>query len=193
MYTTTEANYFYWHCRTAALIIEQLEHNTATLSHAQRAIRLASETARGKNGVQYASRAANALKPSSRAHWSGLGLIKEHVVPVSVLAKRIMQAHGSGENYTWRDLIEWLTQEDLRNWQVEESDYLQEQRAPFSAVVAAIVRRYTVLAWITREEDKALKARGLTKTLSTVHESDELGRYKECGIELVPLLSAAAA
>ncbi|WP_155953102.1 hypothetical protein [Pseudoxanthomonas suwonensis] len=187
-YTSQEAFYFYWHCTTAALLIEKLEHNTATNSHIRHAIRMASETARGKLGVQYASRDALARKPVDSSRWSGLDLVREHVVPVSVISKRVMDAHGDRLTYTWRELLGHLTQEDMNNWQILDSDYFLDRSADFSAVVAAIVRQWTVLAWVTKEEDKRLRKAGLTKSMPIGSEGKEqLSRYKACGIELVSI------
>lgn len=187
-YTQTEANHFYWHCKTAALLIEQLEErNAATCSHIQHAIRRASETAVGKAGVQYASRNAYHQKPPSKKDWSGLGFIKEHAVPVSVIVKKVLDAHVSGVEYSWRERIQGLTQDDLQNWAVIDSDYFHDQVAPFSATIATIVRRYAVFAWITKDEDQKLKAERLTKSMPPGHEDDKLARYKFCEIELVSL------
>jgi hypothetical protein len=193
-YTKSEANYFYWHCKTAALLIEQLEEkNTATCSHIQRAIRMASETAIGKDGVQYASHHAHQQKPPSRKHWSGLGLTREHVVPVSVIAKRVLDAHDAGVERPWRELIGGLTQDDIQNWSVIHSDDSLCQRAPFSALIATIVRRSAIFAWVTKDEDLKLKKEGLTKAMPPNFENDDLARYKFCQIELIPLLPATAA
>jgi hypothetical protein len=187
-YTREEATYFYWHCKTAALLIEQLEErNAATSSHIQRAIRMASETAVGKHGVQWASHCANQKKPSSRKDWSGLGLTREHVVPVSVIARRVMEAHESGIEYSWRQIMDDLHQVDLENWRVIDSDHFLSGPAPLSAMIASIVRKSAVLAWITKDEDRRLKKKGLTKQMPPDHQNDDLARYKFCEIQLVPL------
>jgi hypothetical protein len=192
-YTEDEANYFYWHCTTAALLIEQLEKNTATCSHIQRAVRMASETAVGKNGVQYASHEAYQQKLASKKNWSGLGLTREHVVPVSVITKKVLVAHESGIVYSWRELIGSLTQDDLRNWMVIDSDYFLGKAAPLSAVIASVIRRSAIFAWITKDDDKELRKKGVTKTMPPNQEDNELARYTFCGIKLVSLLSAAEA
>lgn len=186
-YTKSEAKHFYWHCVTAALLIEKLEHNTATLAHIGRAIRMATITARGKNGVQYASRNAFKIKAGSSGDWSTLGLIREHAVPVSVITERILGVHSSGVRYSWRELAHQLAQDDLERWDVVDSDYVLDQAAPFSATIAAIVRQCTALAWITPEEDDLLRLKGLVKTMPPGCEDEVLARYKACDIELVPL------
>lgn len=186
-YTKSEAKHFYWHCVTAALLIETLEHNTATLAHIGRAIRMASITARGKNGEQYASSNALKIKAGSSGHWSKLGLIREHAVPVSVITERILGVHRSEIRYSWRELVQHLTQDDLERWDVRDSDYVLDQAAPFSATIGAIVRQCTALAWITPEEDDLLRLKGLVKTMPAGCEDDVLARYKACDIELVRL------
>lgn len=188
-YTSTEASYFYWHCTVAAILIEQLDRNTATNSHVQRSIRMATETAIGKRGVQYASRSANELRMTSAGSWGGLGLVREHAVPVSVIAQRVIEHYDSGEKYAWRDILDVFTEDDLENWKVVDSDSFQSQAAPLSAIVASIVRRSAVLAWITKDEDALLKKKGFTKSMPSGADSDALARYKACGIELIPLLS----
>lgn len=189
-YTNTEAGYFYWHCTVAAILIEQLEkRNAATNSHVQRAVRMATETARGKRGVQYASRSANERRTLSQGAWAGLGLTKEHVVPVSVITRRIIDEYDSGRKYAWSDILDVFTQHDLENWGVVDSDSFHSEVAPLSAIIASIVRRSAVLAWITKDEDTLLKKRGLTKTMPVGAEDDDLARYKACGIELIRLSS----
>ncbi len=193
-YTRKEAEYFYWHCTIAALLIEILtERNRATLSHIQRAIRMASETAVGKAGVQYASEMAYKQKPATKKHWSGLGLTREHVVPVTVIVKKVMDAHDSNTAFSWRDLVrDRLTQDDLQHWKVVDSDYFLDSAAPLSAVIANVVRRYAILAWITKDEDRRLKNEGLTKSMPPSFGEDDLARYKACKISIVPLHATAA-
>lgn len=192
-YTRKEAEYFYWHCTIAALLIESLaERNRATLSHVQRAIRMASETAVGKAGVQYASEMAHRQKPATKKHWSGLGLTREHVVPVSVIVNRVLDTYDSGTAYSWRELVhDRLAPEDLQHWKVVDSDYFLDGAAPFSAVIANVVRRSAILAWITKDEDKRLKSEGLTKSMPRSCGEDDLARYKACKISIVPLHATA--
>ena len=186
-YTKAEARHFYWHCVTAALLIENLENNTAANAHVTRAIRMATLTAAGKDGVHFASRGAHDRRPSPASDWAGLGLIKEHVVPVSVIALEVREVHRAGTKYVWRQLVHGLTQHDLENWQVIDSDEFLEQEAPLSALVAFIVRRSTKLAWITKEENTRLSRQGLTKVMPLDHGDDLLARYKACKIELIEL------
>lgn len=189
-YTDKEAGYFYWHCTVAAILIEQqLERNAATNSHIQHAVRMATETARGKRGVQYASQRANERRALTQEPWASLGLTREHVVPVSVITRRIIKQYDSGAKYAWSDIVDAFTQHDLNNWKVIDSDLFQSQVAPLSAIIASMVRRSAVLAWITKEEDALLKKKGLVKTMPVGAERDELARYKACGIELVAVSS----
>lgn len=186
-YTEAEAKHFYWHCTTAALLLDNLEMNTATASHVHRAIRMATETACGKNGVRYASARAIEVRGTHPAKWTGIGLIREHAVPVSVITERVVDTHRSGHRYQWVDLLDKLTDDDRQNWRVQDSDAFHRNAMPFSAVVAAIVRDAAVLAWITEEEDALLKARGFTKNMPADAADNPLARYEACGIQIVAL------
>lgn len=77
----------------------------------------------------------------------------------------------------WVLLLDKLTDDDRRNWKVEDSDAFHHLTMPFSAVIASIVRSAPVLAWIT-EEDAALKAKGLIKAMPPEAAEDALARYK---------------
>jgi hypothetical protein len=187
-YTQEEARYFYWHCRAAALLLDQLEEeNAATSSNVRHAIRKATETAVGKDGVQYASEEALRLKNSIGKGWSRRGFTKEHAIPVSVITKEIREKHASDVGYVWRELLHDLHPADHQNWGVVDSDDFLSERAPFSAVIAVIVRRRARLAWITKAEDKALKENGLTKVMPPGFDGDDLARYKFCNIRMQAL------
>ena len=110
-------------------------------------------------------------------------------MPVSVITRRIIKQYDSGAKYAWSDIVDAFTQHDLNNWKVIDSDLFQSQVAPLSAIIASMVRRSAVLAWITKEEDALLKKKGLVKTMPVGAERDELARYKACGIELVAVSS----
>ncbi len=187
-YTQEEANYFYWHCRIAALLIEQFaDSNTATDSHVHRAVRMATETAVGKRGVRFASQRAKEIMGSNNGAKPGQGLVREHAVPVSVITRQIRDAYASNEVHTWGALMGALTEEDLKNWGVVCSSSTLSQDAPFSAVIARIVRESTVLAWITLEEERELRKRGLVKAMPPGYDGDVLARYKFCRIDVMPL------
>lgn len=191
--TKSEARHFHWHCRTAAELLDRLEFNTATGAHIGRALRMATLTAVGKAGIHFASRGAHLRKGESGKDWPALGLIREHVVPVSVVLHKVRDAHASKAPITWRELVPHLAQEDLHHWEVIDSDHFLDTLAPFSAIVATIVRQSTVLAWITGEDNALLRRHGLTKTMPANHDGDALARYKACAIELVRLTEAAPA
>jgi hypothetical protein len=188
-YTQKEANYFYWHCCTAALLLSEIELNTATRVHVANAVRMATLNAVGKNGVR-ASKTAHEKREAEGKEWSKLGLIREHAFPISVLLDKVMEAHENDESYTWRELKPRLKDEDFVHWSVLDSDTCLDSRAPLSAVIAALVRRFTVLAWITKSENASLKDKGLTKAMPANYGDDLLARYTMCNIDLVDLNAA---
>lgn len=82
--TKSEAKNFYWHCQVAATVAK-LHKNPATKANLRHALRLATLTVAGKNGVQLASRKAYSEKHLCGKDWSACGLVKEHVIPISLL------------------------------------------------------------------------------------------------------------
>lgn len=190
-YTHKEAGYFYWHCTTAALILSTIELNTATRVHVANAVRMATLNAAGKRGIRYASKAAFEKYRAEGTDWTRLGLIREHVFPISTILSLIVEVHTEDRIHSWRELVPYLKDEDLVAWNVVESDAMHDARAPLSAVIAALVRRFTVLAWITGAEDDMLKDKGLTKSMPPGYGDDLLARYRACGIDMVDLQTLA--
>lgn len=191
-YTHKEALYFYWHCMTVATLLEALELNTATSAHVNNAIRMATLNAVGRLGISLASPSAAKKIASSAGPNPYKGLLREHVVPVSVISKQVQEAWRSTERPSWRELLPWLKDEDCQYWEVVDSDNFLELTAPLSALVAAIVRRRTLLAWVTSADNVELRSRGLTKRMPDGSTDDPRARYTACGINLVDLRELAA-
>ena len=185
-YTDREAHHFYWHCCTTAILLDNLPQNTATQAHVNNAVRMATLNAKGKNGISLASASASALL-AERQGKKTEGLIREHVVPVSVIVAQVKVAWSSGAKRTWRELIPHLKPHDLDNWAVVDTDLFLDSAPPFSAVVAALVRENTVLAWVTPEDNVRLSERGLRKSMPKHLPFSPHARYEACEIELVDL------
>jgi hypothetical protein len=167
--TPTEAQHFLWHCAVAAMLIDTLPANAATSSHSRNAIRLATVTAVGKNGVLHASKDAKAIKASSGKAWDKSGLVKEHVIPVSLIHERVVEAlkrtpAGPGAQ-SFPD-------------------------NPRARQVAKIVEELTLLAWISKDEEARLRdktrdaGKSLHKRMPTGWDGQEkFARYIACEIE----------
>lgn len=187
--TPSEATNFFWHCLMAAKVMDELPKNTATKSHAVHAVRMATLCAAGRNGVQYASDAAIKLREAENKPWERCGLIKEHVVPVSLVRERVydelkatrgqaapnpFQPAGEDADALTSEVIA-LFQHHPRAWQV-----------------ARIISEWTHLAWITKLENERFddKARhggiSLRKRMPNgwTEEQGRLARYDACGIVL---------
>ncbi|WP_293707536.1 hypothetical protein [Stenotrophomonas sp. UBA7606] len=147
--SASDALNFYWHCVIAAKLIDELPPSTAAKSHALRAVRMATLCATGRNGVQYASDEAIRIKSLEGKRWEKCGLIKEHAFPVSLVCKRVYAelktnqegpevGTGPSEN---EDL--GLTPETIALFQT----------SPRAWQVALIIREWTHVAWITKEEE----------------------------------------
>jgi hypothetical protein len=105
---------------------------------------------------------------------------------------RVVEAWSSHERPSWRELVPRLKDEDLQHWAVADSDYFLDAEAPLSAVVAAIIRRSTLLAWVTSADNSQLRSRGLTKCMPEGSGDDPHARYTACEIKLVDLRSQPA-
>lgn len=186
-YTKTESRYFYWHCCVAAQVLENLDINTATRVHVHNAIRMATLNAVGKNGIRLASNDAFSQLDPIVGKPKTKGLIREHVVPVSVIAGEVESAWASGTVYTWRERLQFLHQDDFDNWKVIDSDTFLDSAAPFSAVIAAQVRQSSLLAWVTDKDNARLRESGLGKSMSESMPGNSRGRYIACGIDLVDI------
>lgn len=145
-----------WHCRVAALLLRELPQNPHTKHHVRGAIREASVAIKGKHrrlpeGVEFFS--ANARDQLARG--KKLGLVREHVVPVSVINKKVVELHQ-----------------------------------PTEESIIDVVRSWTILAAITQAEHDLLRQRGLhDKMPNSWCGTDKLARYKEVGIELLPVIA----
>ncbi|QNP59636.1 hypothetical protein [Paenacidovorax monticola] len=114
-----------WHCRVAALLLQKLPRNPHTKHHVRGAIREASVSIRGKHrrlpeGVEFFS--ATARDMLARGEISGL--VREHVVPVSIINEKVIALVKPTE----KDIIEIV-----RNWTImaaitqEEHDLLRQK------------------------------------------------------------------
>jgi len=188
--TSSENKNFYWHCQVASFLIEGFPQlNAATRAHVRNAIRMATLTARGKNGIPYATKGAIQERLKAGKDWHQLGLIREHVFPVSLIYDKVLADIATNEKTSWSDVIGSLTTEDHTNWNVPED---QSTFAPKSAKIAKIVRDHTVLAWITKKEDTALRAKGFSKSMpSNCDPRDLHARYSTCGLELIEIAQPA--
>lgn len=147
--SASEALNFYWHCVIAAKLIDELAPSTVAKSHALRAVRMATLCVTGRNGVQYASDEAIRIKSSEGKRWEDCGLIKEHTFPVSLVYKRVyaeLQANREAPKGTCGPSEHeglGLTPETIALFQT----------SPRAWQVALIIREWTHVAWITKEED----------------------------------------
>lgn len=173
----------------AATVFDELPQNTVTRSYFLRGVRMATLCAAGKHGVQFASDGARARRAASGLHWDKCGLVKEHVVPVSVICALVRQELG-------------VKDEGVR---IAESLALLEEAADLSPKVvalfqgnprawqiASLIRAWTLLAWITAEEDRKFDEKDSLGGISLRQrmpkewnaDADRLARYHACGIPL---------
>lgn len=182
----SEIQNFQWHCDVAALLVKTFPLEPAVRSNLAHAIRLATFCCTGKNGIRYATRRAYDKQRASGGDWYKLGLIREHVFPVGQVVSRVIQEAVSPPS-TRSELMEQLAPEDLLRWPL-----VQGQPVADGAAIAALVRKHSLIAWATEEDDKALRKAGLAKKMPPMPGGfDRFARYRHCGIEWVDLHQAA--
>ena len=185
-----EDEQFYWNCHVAAKIIDDVESNTATRACALYAVRKASICYAGKNGVRYATPAAVKKQADTGRSWHKAGLVKEHVVPVSMIRERVVDQLAAAKKDRAEAVI--LGDDDAEGLSVRTTTLFRND--PRAWQVGRIVRDLTVLAWVTREDERLFddKARhggiSLRKRMPLGWNGvDYKARYSACGIALVEL------
>jgi hypothetical protein len=149
--TSTEVTNFFWHCLVAAKVIDEFPENAATKAHALHAVRMATLCAAGKNGVQYASAEARIAKQEKGERWDQCGLIKEHIVPVSLVRTLVhSELKATRDNAQTASPLA-LSDQDIQGF--TPAVIVLFQRNPRAWQVARIIREWTLLAWITEQEN----------------------------------------
>jgi hypothetical protein len=183
----SEIQNFHWHCDVAALLLKTFPLEPAVRSNLAHAIRLATFCCTGKNGIRYATRRAYDKQRETGGDWYKLGLIREHVFPVGQVVSRVVQDIVSPPS-TRSGLLEHLVAEDLQRWPLVEGQPVTD-----GAAIAALVRKHSLIAWATEEDDEALRKAGLAKKMPPMPGGfDPFARYRHCGIEWIDLHRAAA-
>lgn len=186
---------FYWHCAVVTQLIQQFPPNSATKSDTRWAIRKATESLTGKNGVPYASLAAQEARALNAGRWEGCGLVREHAIPVGHIYREIVGALS--KEWSETDLAAGKLRLDA------EMKRIPARHGAFSgfpdnaciAIVADVIRAATTMAWLTQQEDQLLKERvdnsseSLNKRMPPGWDGvDALARYRHCGIKVHPLI-----
>lgn len=185
----SETQNFHWHCEVAALLLKSFPLEPAVRSNLAHAIRLGTLCCTGKNGIRYATRRAYEKQRASGGDWYKLGLIREHVFPVGLVVSRVVNDAVSPPSEQRSELLEHLVPEDLMRWPL-----IRGQLVDGAAAIAALLRKHSLIAWATEEDDKELKAKGLAKKMPPMPGGfDPFARYRHCGIEWIDLHQATGA
>lgn len=189
--TLTESNNFLWHCRVAAKLMDELPEHTVTKSHAVRAVRMATLCHAGKSGVRYVSSRAIAIKENKKKSWEKCGLIKEHIVPVSFIFEQVRrELNGNREHARTIPTLSQCAPSDLPS-----HVFAEFQQHPRAWQVAQVVREWTYLAWITRDDEKLFDDKNLHEGISVRKcmprnwnpNQDRFSRYTNSNIMLSPI------
>jgi hypothetical protein len=186
-----ELENFYWHCRVASRIRQDFAHTRATNANFESAIRLATACITGKDGVPFASE--DAIRERMHSHkkgWTGLDLIKEHVIPVSLIANQVRKAIDARlEPHHVKEMVD-----EARRRGYQPDARLSDH--PEALVTACVIHKWTILAWVTKAENARFKdkvrhgGKSLVKDMPPDWEEDHglFARYLDSGIKLVPIL-----
>lgn len=180
-----EPEYFMWHCEVAALVLGSLPGNPATKHHVRSALRQATLAATGRSGIAYASHGAKAAKDARGEDWGRCGLVREHVVPVGQIHDQVMKALASPViHHTTGEGPPGLLSPDALPGRLRHGDSLLVLGNPRAWQIAEIVRKWTVMAWISKDEDTRLREMKLHDRMPAGWDGCDLfARYKACGLE----------
>jgi hypothetical protein len=189
----SEAINFFWHCLVASKVMDELptDKNPATKAHYLNAVRLATVCIAGAEGVHYASEDAQAVKEKSGAAWNKCRLIKEHVVPVSVIAGFVHEELGKPADRS--RLAGMLARIEAVGVPAAVLELFAGH--PRALQVAGVVLEWTTLAWITKSENRRFGEKDRHGGISISKRMpegwtpahDRLARHRACEIPLVPI------
>lgn len=182
-----ELTNFFWHCFVASKMAGEQE-NTVIKAYRLHAVRRATDCWAGRNGVRYASTAAIAQRDAQGTGWDRCGLVKEHVIPVAVVNKLVQDEMKAIHSAPDAAEALALSGDEARGLTPQVCALFQQN--PRASVVARIIRRWTLHAWITQEEDQrfdeksrhgGISIRGCMPT-GWKSGDDPFARYRACGI-----------
>jgi hypothetical protein len=191
----SELEYFFWYCRAAAMLVDQLPSNPATRACVLNAVRKATDCYEGVRGVQYATPGALGVRATSDKPWHKLHLTREHVVPLSIIRERVVR----GLNASRKDAPGPLALGDDLADELTPPVARQFEAYPRAWIVGLVVREMTVMAWITAEEEERFDQKerhggiSLRKRMPLDWNvgDDPLARYTACGLKLTRLAQLA--
>jgi hypothetical protein len=186
--TQSEVLNFYWHCEVAAMVIRQLPATAATRSNSRHAVRMATLCAAGHKGVTHASAGARDRQRATGAAWHKCELVKEHAVPVSHVHARVVEALSTDFDEQARRAARQALAEDLAARGLPAAEIAALPCSPDAWRVAQVVRAWTQLAWLTKDDDRLLRSKSLHDGMpADWDEVDRLARYRACGIEVAEI------
>jgi hypothetical protein len=190
----SELIHFYWYCATATQLIENLPRTTATNAVSLYAVRRATETFTGKNGVPYASARARKACADNGGKWEGCGLVREHAIPVSHIHRGLEDALSVKRSEETLAEARRRLEAELMAIPAKAGTFQGYPANPQIAFVVDIIRASTTLAWLTVDEDNLLNERlgDGSKSLKmrmppNWDGRDPLARYRFCEIEVQPV------
>lgn len=179
--SASEAVNFFWYCRVAAMLIDELPDTTVTKAMALRSVRMATLCAAGRNGILYASVGAREEANGRPLH--SCGLVREHAIPVNLVRTLVLDELRATRGMPLPSELDG----DTQGLPPEVLALFQDQ--PRAWQVARIIRKWTSIAWVTEDEHTKLEKSGLGDSMPAgwTYDMDPFQRYEKCGIKVTPL------
>lgn len=176
----------YWHCEVAAMVLNQLPTNPYTKQHVREAIRHAT------NSVLVTPRfASRTAKAAIESDIDRKDLIREHAVPVSTVIGKVLERTRPILHIKDGD-ARFLKLEESTQWRFSKAELDSEKVIPLGNIraweIADLVKKWTVIAWVTRSEDEQLRRHKLHNCMPPDWDGENLlARYQACGIECLEI------
>lgn len=174
----------YWHCEVAAMLLNEFPRNVTTNQHLRNAIRFATSSVMAK--PRHASESA--LRQMNDSDSSTKGLVKEHTIPVGTIISILLNQTHPIIRVTDRMDPHFVPTSENAKWGLARSEKNQEKVIVLGNIraweIAEIIKKWSVVSWITQSEDQSLRDRKLHDRMPPEWDgSNVFARYDACGIK----------
>ena len=178
-------NGMYWHCEVAALVLNQFPMNPCTKQHVRESIRYATLSAYG--GPRFVSHEAKPILDEGNTR----SLVREHVIPVSIVIGKVLEKARPFIDFK-DGSHRFMPVDKNSQWRLARTESGSERVLALGNLraweIAEIVKKWTVIAWVTKSEDQRLRdARLHSKMPSDWNGTHIFSRYEKCGISCITL------
>lgn len=183
--TIDNTNGMYWHCEVAAMVLNQFPMNPCTKQHVRESIRYATLSAHGP--PRFVSHEAKPILDEGNTR----SLVREHVVPVSIVIGKVLERARPFIDFK-DGSHRFMPVDKNSQWRLARTESGSERVLALGNLraweIAEIVKKWSVLAWVTKSEDQRLRDASLhSKMPSDWNGTDIFSRYEKCDISWISL------